>query len=345
MKPLIAVAVSGGVDSLMAAALLKAQDYPVFGIHFLTGYEADNRNIAAVTDQLGIPLHVVDLSDAFRTQVIGYFLRTYMRGKTPNPCLVCNPVVKFGVLFEHARRLGAERLATGHYARIVPDAHRQPHLFRGVDRQKDQSYFLAFLTRHQLAQACFPLGEMKKSDVKKLAVEKNLLPVSHKESQDVCFINSHRYTEFLADQLGVTPSPGEIVDLEGRVLGRHAGLHGYTIGQRRGINCPAAEPYYVLRIDTQNNRLVVGPKRDTLSSECRVEGINWIQPEPSEPIRVHTRMRYRHTAAPSILTPQPQQQAVVDFDAPQTAITPGQGAVFYVGEEVIGGGWICGDRK
>ncbi|MGW8187767.1 MAG: tRNA 2-thiouridine(34) synthase MnmA, partial [Desulfobacterales bacterium] len=150
MKPLIAVAVSGGVDSMMAAALLKSHGYPVFGIHFLTGYEPDDLNIAAVTDQLGIPLHVVDLTDAFRTRVIGYFLRTYMRGKTPNPCLVCNPVVKFGVLFEHARRLGAERLATGHYARIVSDAQQQPHLFRGVDRQKDQSYFLAFLTRHQL---------------------------------------------------------------------------------------------------------------------------------------------------------------------------------------------------
>jgi tRNA-specific 2-thiouridylase len=345
MKPLIAVAVSGGVDSLTAAALLKTQGYPIFGIHFLTGYEPDNRNIAAVTDQVGIPLHVVDLTDAFRTQVIGYFLRTYMRGKTPNPCLVCNPVVKFGVLFEHARRLGAECLATGHYARIVSDVHRQPHLFRGIDRQKDQSYFLAFLTRHQLERACFPLGEMKKSDVKKLAVEKNLLPVTQKESQDVCFISNHRYTEFLADQLGVTPSPGEIVDREGLVLGRHTGLHGYTIGQRRGINCPAAEPYYVLRIDTHNNRLVVGPKRDALSSECRVEGINWIQPEPSESIRVHTRIRYRHTAVPSILTPQSQQQAVVSFDAPQSAITPGQGAVFYVGEEVIGGGWICGDSK
>jgi tRNA-specific 2-thiouridylase len=343
MRPLIAVAVSGGVDSLMAAALLKTQGYSVFGIHFLTGYEPEKRNVAAVTEQLGIPLHVVDLTDAFRTQVIGYFLRTYVGGKTPNPCLVCNPVVKFGILFEHARRLGAERLATGHYARVVSDTHRQPHLFKGVDRRKDQSYFLAFLTQHQLARACFPLGEMKKTDVIKMAAEKNLLPATPKESQDVCFISSRRYTEFLDDQLKAAPSPGEIVDRKGRVLGRHTGLHRYTIGQRRGINCPAAESYYVLRIDTQNNRLVVGPKRDTLSSECRVEEINWIQPEPPKPIRVHTRMRYRHTASPSTLTPQPPQQAVVDFDAPQAAITPGQGAVFYVGDEVIGGGWICGD--
>ena len=343
MKPLIAVAVSGGVDSLMAAALLKNQGYPVFGIHFLTGYEPENRDVAAVTDQLGIPLHVVDLADAFRTRVVEYFLQTYMVGKTPNPCLVCNPVVKFGILFEHARLLGADRLATGHYARIVQDAHQQPHLFMGVDRRKDQSYFLAFLTRHQLAWACFPLGEMKKSDVKELAVLEGLHPVTHKESQDACFISSHRYTEFLADQLGVVPSPGEIVDREGRVLGRHTGLHGYTIGQRRGINCPAAEPYYVLRLDTHKNRLVVGPRRDTLSSECRVQGINWIQAEPSDPMRVHTRVRYRHTAVPSTLTPQPQQQAIVGFDVSQSAITPGQGAVFYIGEEVIGGGWICGD--
>jgi tRNA-specific 2-thiouridylase len=343
MKPLIAVAVSGGVDSLMAAALLKTQGYPVFGIHFLTGYEPENRDVATVTDQLGIPLHVVDLTEAFRTRVVEYFLQTYLVGKTPNPCLVCNPVVKFGILFEHARRLGADRLATGHYARIVQDAHRQPHLLMAVDRRKDQSYFLAFLTQHQLARACFPLGKMKKSVVKELAALEGLHPVSHKESQDACFISSHRYTEFLADQLGVAPSPGEIVDREGHVLGRHTGLHGYTIGQRRGINCPAAEPYYVLSLDTQKNRLVVGPKRDTLSSECRVQGINWIQAEPSEPIRVHTRVRYRHAAVPSTLTPQPKQQAIVGFDAPQSAITPGQGAVFYIGEEVIGGGWICGE--
>ena len=168
--------------------------------------------------------------------------------------------------------------------------------------------------------------------------------MTHKESQDVCFISSHRYTEFLAHELGVTPSPGEIVDREGRVLGRHTGLHRFTVGQRRGIDCPSAEPYYVLRLDTQTNRLVVGSRRDTLSSECRVKGINWIQTEPSESIRVHTRLRYRHTAAPSTLTPQPQQQAVVGFDTPQSAITPGQGAVFYIGDEVIGGGWICGDR-
>lgn len=343
MKPLTAVAVSGGVDSLMAAALLKTQGYPVFGIHFLTGYEPEKRNVAAVADQLGIPLHVVNLADAFRTEVVEYFLQTYLIGKTPNPCLVCNPVVKFGILFEHARHLGAERLATGHYARIVQDAHHQPHLFMGVDRRKDQSYFLAFLTRQQLARACFPLGEMKKSDVRELAALEGLHPVTHKESQDACFISSHRYTDFLTEQLGVASSPGDIVDRDGRILGRHAGLHRFTIGQRRGIDCPAAEPYYVLRLDTQSNRLVVGPKRDTLSSECRVQAINWIQPEPSEPIRVHTRVRYRHSAAASTLTPQPRQQAVVLFDAPQSAITPGQGAVFYIGEEVIGGGWICGD--
>ncbi len=343
MKPLIAVAVSGGVDSLVAAALLKVRGYPVFGIHFVTGYEPRNLDVAAVTDQLGIRLHVVDLADVFRSQVVTYFLRTYLAGKTPNPCMVCNPAIKFGALFEHARHLGAERLATGHYARSVQDTRQQPHLLRGADRQKDQSYFLAFLTRPQLAGACFPLGEMQKSEVKAWAASEGLHPLARQESQDACFISDRGYTDFLTDQLGTISSPGEIVDRDGRVLGRHAGLHRYTVGQRRGIDCPAAEPYYVLRLDTRNNRLVVGSREDTRASHCRVQAINWIQPEPPGPIRVHTRVRYRHTAALSTLTPQPQHQAVIRFDEPQSAITPGQGAVFYLGEEVIGGGWIWGD--
>ncbi len=340
MKPLVAVAVSGGVDSLAAAARLKSRGYPLFGIHFLTGYEPEKKDVAAATDRLGIRLHVIDLSEAFRTRVVAYFSQTYLAGKTPNPCLVCNPVIKFGVLLDHARRLGAEYLATGHYARIVPDDRRRPHLLRGVDKAKDQSYFLAFLTRAQLARACFPLGEMTKTQVVTWAAVEGLQPVSGPESQDACFVGSGRYSEFLTAQAPAPPAGGDIVDRDGRVLGRHAGLHRYTVGQRRGIGCPAADPYYVLRLDVDSNRLVVGSKADTLASSCRVSGINWIQPEPSGPVRLSIRIRYRHRAAPSEVVPRPRCCAAVTFDNPQSAVTPGQGAVFYRGDEVIGGGWI-----
>ena len=342
MKPTVAVAVSGGVDSLMAAYLLKEKGHSVVGLHFLTGYESEHRNIDSIADQLDIPLHIVDLTDAFESKVVRYFLQTYLAGKTPNPCLLCNPTIKFGLLLDQARKKGIDRLATGHYARTAIDRrHRNIiHLLKGIDKRKDQSYFLAFLTQQQLAHALFPLGGFDKETIKKLAAEKGLMPVTRKESQDVCFINERTYAQFLAQHLGPKSNPGDIVDQNGRILGRHEGLHLFTVGQRRGINCPAAEPYYVLRLDAEHNRLVVGQKQDTLSAECRVERINWIQPAPSEPIRVRTRVRYRHKEAACTLITRPHNQAEVRFDTPQSAITPGQGAVFYIGEEVIGGGFI-----
>ncbi len=342
MKPTVAVAVSGGVDSLMAAYLLKEQGHPVVGLHFLTGYESEHRNIDSIADQLDIPLHIVDLTDAFESNIVRYFLQTYLAGKTPNPCLLCNPTIKFGLLLDQARKKGIDRLATGHYARAAIDRrHRNiMHLLKGIDKRKDQSYFLAFLTQRQLSHALFPLGGFDKETIKKMAAEKGLIPVTKKESQDVCFVNERTYAQFLVQHLGSKSNPGDIVDQNGRILGRHEGLHLFTVGQRRGINCPAAEPYYVLRLDTEHNRLVVGQKQDTLSAECRVERINWIQPAPSEPIRVRTRVRYRHKEAACTLITRPHNQAEVRFDTPQSSITPGQGAVFYIGEEVIGGGFI-----
>ncbi len=340
MNDTTAVAVSGGVDSLMAAYLLKQQGHNIIGIHFLTGYESESINISEIAGQIDIPIKVLNIQDAFNTEVVDYFIKTYLNGKTPNPCLVCNPVIKFGVLFEYARKLGSTRIATGHYARIKKDSAGRYHLLRGVDQGKDQSYFLAFLTCEHLSRACFPLGNMTKSDVKKRAVTNGLHPVTRSESQDVCFIKGQNYGDFLARKVGYTPEAGDIVDRSGTVLGRHPGLHLFTVGQRRGINCPASEPYYVLRLDTDRNRLVVGHKNDTLLSECRVDMINWIQPAPQEPVRIHTRVRYRHEAAPSTLVPLEGNKASVQFDRPQSAITPGQGAVFFVGEEVIGGGII-----
>ena len=351
MIPTVAVAISGGVDSMMAAHLLNDRGHRVIGIHFLTGFESPVRSadsteesiphkIRKIGKQLRIPIEIVDCRLAFKQHVVGYFIRTYYAGQTPNPCLVCNPNIKFGSVLNFARKLGANLLATGHYARIEKDRAGISRLLRGVDRHKDQSYFLARLSQSQLSRACFPLGKMKKSDVKRLANQKGLQPITRNESQDVCFIRNTSYGEFLANLTGLEPSPGSIVDRDGRILGQHRGLHRFTIGQRRGINCPAAEPYYVLRIDSKHNRLVVGSKSDLLTATCRVVEINWIHEPPPKPIEVLTRVRYRHKEAASMLSPIDKHTAEVHFSSPQSAITPGQGAVFYQGEEVLGGGFI-----
>jgi len=365
MKNITAIALSGGIDSLTAAYILKQQGHNVIGIHFITGYETrasrnhDNKflkiphtsrhenhqdlhfhNISDIADRLGIPVKIIDISAEFKTKIIDYFTQTYLSGKTPNPCLVCNPSIKFGTLLTCARKLGASRLATGHYTRVSTDSMGRFHLLRGIDRKKDQSYFLAFMTQKQLARACFPLGEITKSDVQRLAKEKGLRPETKEESQDICFIKGNRYSDFLMQQQDFKPKPGDIVDVGGNILGSHNGLHLFTVGQRRGINCPASEPYYVVRIDISQNRLIVGLKKDLLSSSCRVSKINWIIEKPFSPLDVYTRVRYRHKAARSRLIPDANFSATVTFKTPQSAITPGQGAVFYIDDEVIGGGWI-----
>ncbi|MDY6791309.1 MAG: tRNA 2-thiouridine(34) synthase MnmA [Thermodesulfobacteriota bacterium] len=345
MKQITAIALSGGIDSLAAAYLLKQQGHPVIGIHFLSGFETKafpsyNNKFTDIANQLGIAVKIIDISADFKLKVVDYFTQTYLSGKTPNPCLVCNPSIKFGTLFTFARKLGASRLATGHYARTSADSEGKFHLFRGMDRKKDQSYFLAFMTQKQLARACFPLGKMTKSAVKKLAQEKGLRPQIKKESQDICFIKDNKYGNFLLQQQNFKAKPGDIVDMKGHILGKHNGLHLFTIGQRRGINCPAAEPYYVVRLDINDNRLVVGLKKDLLSSSCRVSKINWITDKPPAPLDVDIRLRYRHKAVRSRLIPDGSTSATINFEIPQSAVTPGQGAVFYKDDEVIGGGWI-----
>jgi len=357
MKALTAIAISGGVDSMMAAYRLLQAGHAVIGIHFLTGYETAGilpggeprlkdpkesitGRIPELAGRLGIPFRIIDLSAPFKREVIRYFSDSYEKGLTPNPCMVCNPRIKFGTLLRFARELGAERLATGHYARIGADGSGRYHLFRGADRAKDQSYFLAFLQQDQLARALFPLGELSKTSVKEMAAASGLEPVATGESQDICFIRGISYGEFLARQPGFAPRPGPIVDVEGNIIGRHNGLHLFTIGQRRGINCPAAEPYYVLTIDKTQNRLIVGFKKNLGTSRCRVTDINWINGTPSAPLKVRTRVRYRHQAVPSTVTALDDRTATVTFDGPETAVTPGQGAVFYQGDEVLGGGWI-----
>jgi len=274
---------------------------------------------------------------------VDYFTAAYRNGETPNPCLVCNPAIKFGALLDEARRLGASRLATGHYARVEKRQGMRYRLRRGVDESKDQSYFLSRLTQAQLARACFPLGALTKANVKALAATEKLQPLTRQESQDVCFIRDTSYADFLIRTTGIRPQPGDIVDTAGHRVGSHSGLHRYTVGQRRGINCPASEAYYVIRIDTRSNRLVVGSKDELVVESCRVTGINWITAIPESPITARTRIRYRHIAVPSTVSPVGHDAAVVRFAEPQAAVTPGQGAVFYQGDEVVGGGWICAE--
>ena len=343
MNPTIAVALSGGIDSLTAAYLLKTQGYPLIGIHFTTGFEEDpsiSNRVARISDQLDIPITLVNHASEFAETVVNYFTEAYKSGLTPNPCMICNQRIKFGSIFKIAKTMGASLLATGHYARTVTDGKGNMHLLKGIDPEKDQSYFLSLLSRKQLESARFPLGGMTKKHVRELAREKGLSPATHSESQDICFIGHKTYGEFLAAQPGFNARPGVIEDVNGRVLGQHEGLHLFTIGQRRGINCPAAEPYYVARLDVAENKLVVGHKSDLLSPECGVSSINWIQDPPFSPISVFTRVRYRHQAARSTLFPIDGAKAIVRFESPQEAITPGQGAVFYQGEEVLGAGWI-----
>jgi tRNA-uridine 2-sulfurtransferase len=347
MKNVTAVAVSGGIDSLVAASLVKEMGDDVIGIHFTTGFETDIMNpdykvadiVSSISGQLDIPVHIMSIDDLFKQKVVDYFIQSYTAGITPNPCLVCNPAIKFGVLLEAAKEKGASRFATGHYAKVEKDHLGMFHLKKGIDSEKDQSYFLAFLSQSQLSSAYFPLWNLTKDEVKNIAKKKGLVPFSLKESQDICFIRHTSYAQFLEKQ-GISTPPGPIIDKDGNVLGGHNGLHLFTIGQRRGINCPAKEPYYVLRINTKDNSLMVGFKNELYRKECRVEDINWICDKPSSPLPMKVRIRYSHKGDTALVVPGVDQSAVVTFNSEQSAVTPGQGAVFYKDDEVVGGGWI-----
>ena len=351
MKPTVAVAISGGVDSMMAAYLMQKEGCHVRGIHFLTGFEPagsswtstdpDTHPVRDIGTQLRIPMTVVDCRKEFQANVVDYFTRSYMQGLTPNPCVVCNPRIKFGVVMAYAEKMGADHLATGHYARIREEKDRLFHLYRGKDPAKDQSYFLARLPQEKLRRARFPLGATTKSEVRALARKKGFKPVAESESQDVCFVKGDAYADFIESRPGFKAAPGPIEDTRGRVIGEHPGLHRFTVGQRRGINCPAAEPYYVVRLDPAANRLIVGARSDGLTRQCRVKAVNWIATRPQLPLRACARVRYRHREAPATISAAGDDTLLVEFDSPQTAVTPGQAAVFYDNDEVLGGGFIA----
>lgn len=371
MIPEIAVAVSGGIDSLVAAFLLKKQfGRQIIGVHFLTGYappckdlssafsspqpsEADTASprprvfdppeshpIQRIAAQLDIPIRLVDCRSLFQKEIVDYFIRSYQAGETPNPCVVCNQKIKFGMVMETLREMGIPLFATGHYAGITCDKGLA-HIRRGKDPVKDQSYFLAFLQPGRLPFVRLPLGDLTKRQTIELARDHDLKPISVKESQDICFVPDNDYSAFIANQPGFSAQGGDIVDTAGKVIGSHDGLHQFTIGQRRGINCPASEPYYVTGIDVAGGRLTVGFKKHVFKSECNIRGINWFVHPPSSPMEVRVQIRYRHHPAEAWLVPGTSENAArLRFKEPQASVTPGQAAVFYVNDEVIAGGWI-----
>ena len=347
----VAVLISGGVDSFAAAHLLAAGGWEVTGLHFVTGYESAENNgtpdvrgaqkrLAPLARRLGISIEALDISSVFQRLVVDYFIQAYARGQTPNPCLVCNPGIKFGLMARSAAHRGASRVATGHYALVKKDAAGRMVLAKGADPLKDQSYFLAFLRPHHLARAVFPLGAMTKKEVATLAGENGWEPLTDRgESQDVCFIPHGCYADFLASR-GMAGAPGDIVDESGKKLGTHQGLFRFTVGQRRGINIPASRPYYVKALLPEKNRLVVGFKESVFTDACRVGAMNWIAPAPEKSFRANVRVRFRSQEVPALVTPKGLGGARVVFDAPQAAVTPGQGAVFYEKDRVLGGGFI-----
>jgi tRNA-specific 2-thiouridylase len=391
----VVVAMSGGVDSSVALAVLREQDYDCVGVSMqlwdysekdgmgVTGAVAggccsleDLADARRVADSLGVPHYVLNMEDIFRREVVDYFTGAYIGGRTPNPCIKCNEVLKFQALLGKARVLGAKYLATGHYARIAY-ANGRTRLLKGADPAKDQSYFLFTMTEDQLRSTLFPVGEMTKAEVRARARALGLRTSEKKESQEICFVEGGSYREFITAEVGAAPgpgmgagagasavssaparpgrpvdpadtipaapaAPGPITDRSGKVLGEHSGLFNYTIGQRRGLGLSGG-PFYVIEIDAANNRLVVGPKDGLFAPGLRAAGLVLTGGARLEDLLgpgISARIRYRFSPAPCLVEVEPGDSARVTFDEPQKSITPGQAVVFYRGDEVVGGAWI-----
>jgi len=350
----IAVAMSGGVDSSVAAALLAEQGHEIVGLSMQLydqrqGEQSfgscctldDLYDARRVASAIGFPHYILNLEREFQATVVANFVEEYAAGRTPIPCTHCNSDVKFATLLDRARGFGAEQVATGHYARVERSADGRWILLRSLDREKDQSYFLFGLTQEQLARAQFPLGSMHKADVREHARRLGLGVAEKPDSQEICFVPDGDHAAFVARRRPDAATQGAIRDEEGRTLGNHNGVHRFTVGQRKGLGLSSAAPLYVTRIDVADRSVTVGPRRSLERGTLTASGVNWIAgTAPEGSIRVFAQIRHRHTAAPATVRALEMGRAELAFDEPQSAVTPGQAVVFYDSDLVLGGGWI-----
>jgi tRNA-specific 2-thiouridylase len=351
----IVVAMSGGVDSSVAAALLAAQGHEVIGLSMQLYDQSDGQtsfgsccsiddlyDARRVAASLNIPHYIVNFEKQFNEQVVSNFVREYASGRTPLPCAHCNSDLKFATLAERAHGFGAEAVATGHYARVERDGTGRYRLRRGVDAAKDQSYFLFSLTQGQLACAVFPVGDLPKDEVREYARRYGLRVADKPDSQEICFIPDNDYRSFVTRNLPDAANGGAFVDEGGRVIGSHAGVHRFTVGQRKGLGLSSAtgSAMYVLALRPAEQQVVVGPRTSLEQNRLTASGVNWIVDEPAATLRVAAQIRHRHQAASAIVRSLGDGRAEVVFDAAQVAIAPGQAVVFYDGDAVVGGGWI-----
>ncbi len=351
----IAAAMSGGVDSSVAAYELKKRGDTVVGLTIKTWPKEECGAMGeklccslesiqyarSVAGDLGIPYFVIDLSKEFTEEVKKYFEEEYRMGRTPNPCVYCNSRIKFGYLLKKARELGSEKIATGHFARILEKGGKY-YLAEGKDKNKDQSYFLYDIPREVLASIEFPLGEYTKDKVREIAMEQNLMTAGRPSSQDICFTTKDGdYRKYLENKGIEAFEPGDIVDTDGNVLGRHKGIAGYTVGQRKGLEVSSPNPLYVIKIDPKTNTVVAAEREKAMSSKIKVAGFNWLSIDVLDEAKdLEVKIRYNSPKVNCTITPSGDDEAVVEFSQPQFAPAPGQAAVFYEGEIVVGGGWI-----
>jgi len=337
----VAIAMSGGIDSSVAAFLLKQKGYQTFGLTMRLGAFTKRaiEKAKEAAKRIKIEHYVVDLEKEFKNKIIFPFCQNYFQGQTPNPCIWCNKEIKFGFLLEQAQKLGADYLATGHYARIKKVSSRY-YLLKGKDKTRDQSYFLYRLNQKQLSKIIFPIGDLQKKQIKKIA-QKNNLDLVKKESREICFIPNN-YREFIKKNCQLSCQPGHIINKQGKILGKHQGISFYTIGQRKGLIKGQVEPLFVVKIDRKRNALIVGKESDLYEKELIAQNTNWVVKEPKYPLKVRAKIRYRHQPANAkiILCQVRPDKIKVEFKKPQRAITPGQSVVFYQKNKVLGGGII-----